>query len=193
MLFLGVSATAMSATAMAQALPSTPAPSGDLALTYHWVRTNTQPGDCGCFDLNGGGLSGSWNLPHRWAAVAEISAEYAGNGPASGDTLTLLSYQAGARYRLPHPWLHGAHAPQPFAQALLGVGHAGGGLAGAGDGTHAFVTRVGGGIDLPLHSGIALRVIQADYYLTNFANTANDHQNNLLLGGGFVFRWSMHK
>jgi hypothetical protein len=125
--------------------------------------------------------------------VAEISGEYAGNGPSTGETLTLVSYLAGARYRLPHPWLHGAHAPQPFAQALLGSGHAGGGLAGASDGTRAFVTRIGGGIDLPLRSGIALRVIQADYYLTDFANSVNDHQNNLLLGGGVVLHWSMHK
>jgi outer membrane immunogenic protein len=188
MLFFGVAATAV-----AQALPTAPTVSGDVALTYHWVRTNTQPGDCGCFDLNGGGVSGSWNLPHGLAAVAEITGEYAGNGPSTGNTLTLVSYQAGMRYRLPQPWLHGARAPQPFAQALVGSGHAGGGLAGAGDGTHAFVTRIGGGGDLPLRSGIALRVIQADYYLTNFANTVNDHQNNLLLGAGVVFHWSMHK
>jgi outer membrane immunogenic protein len=188
MLFLGVAATAV-----AQAVPSVPAPSGDIAWTYHWVRTNTQPGDCGCFDLNGGGLSGSWNLPHRWAAVAEISGEYAGHGPTTGDTLSLASYLGGMRYRLPHPWPHGAHAPQPFLQGLLGVGHAGGGLAGAGDGTYAFVSRLGGGIDLPLRSGLALRVIQADYDLTNFANTVNDHQNNLLLGAGVVLRWSPRK
>jgi outer membrane immunogenic protein len=188
MLFVGVAATAV-----AQAVPSVPASSGDVALTYHWVRSNTQPGDCGCFDLNGGGLSGSWNLPHGWAAVAEVSGEYAGNGPSSGDTLTLLSYLAGARYRLPGPWLHGAHAPQPFVQVLVGAGHAGGGLAGAGDGAYAFVSRIGGGIDLPLRSGIALRLIQADYDLTNFANSVNDHQNNLLLGAGVVLHWSIRK
>jgi hypothetical protein len=134
----------------------------------------------------------SWNLPHRWAAVAEISGEYAGNGP-TGDTLTLVSYLGGMRYRLPQPWRHGTHAPQPFAQALVGAGHVGGGLAGAGDGTQAFVSRIGGGIDLPLGSKIALGVLQADYYRTNFPNTVNDHQNNLLLGAGIVFHWSMNK
>jgi hypothetical protein len=36
-------------------------------------------------------------------------------------------------------------------------------------------------------------VIQADYYLTNFANGVNDHQNNLLLGAGVVFHWSTQK
>jgi len=188
MLFLGV-ATA----AGAQALPNDATQSGDVALTYHWVRTNTQPADCGCFDLNGGALSASWNLPHRWAAVAEISGEYAGSGPTTGDTLTLVSYLAGMRYRLPQLWTHSAHALQPFAQALVGSGHAGGGLAGAGDGTRAFVARMGGGVELPLGSKIALRVIQADYYLTNYANGVNAHQNNLLLGAGVVFHWSIQK
>jgi hypothetical protein len=29
-----------------------------------------------------------------------------------------------------------------------------------------------------------------DYYLTTFANSTNDHQNNLLVGAGIVFHWS---
>ena len=32
---------------------------GDAAATYHWVHTNAGPGQCGCFGLNGAGLSGS--------------------------------------------------------------------------------------------------------------------------------------
>jgi outer membrane immunogenic protein len=188
MLFLGVAATAV-----AQAVPSAPAPSGDVALTYHWVRTNAQPGDCGCFDLNGGGFSGSWRLRPRWSAVGEFSEEYAGSGPNPGETLRLLSYLGGVRYQLPHTWFGGAHALQPFGQVLVGGGHASGELAGAGEGTNAFVARVGGGLDLPLKGGLAVRVLQADYDVTTFANGVNDHQNNLLLGTGVVYRWSRTK
>jgi len=43
---------------------------------------------------------------------------------------------------------------------------------------------------VPLSSRFAVRVIQIDYYLTNFANATNDHQNNLLVGAGIVFHWS---
>ncbi|MGB8521842.1 MAG: hypothetical protein WCD43_02655 [Candidatus Acidiferrales bacterium] len=43
---------------------------------------------------------------------------------------------------------------------------------------------------MPLSPRFAVRVIQIDYYLTNFANATNDHQNNLLVGAGFVFHWS---
>jgi outer membrane immunogenic protein len=187
LLFGGITAV------MAQATPSE-SYSGDAALTYHWIRTNDPPGgDCGCFNLNGGGLSGSWILLPRLSLVGEVSVEHAGSVLSTGKSLTLTSYLAGGRYRLPQPWLHGLHAPQPFAQALVGGGHAGGGIAGAGDGSSTFVTRIGGGIDLPVRSGVSIRIIQADYYLTDFANSVNNHQNNLLLTAGVVLHWSRIK
>ena len=70
-LFLGL-ATA----AMAQATSGV-SHDGDIALTYHWVHTNAPPGGgCGCFALNGGGLSASWNLGPQLAAVAEFSVDH---------------------------------------------------------------------------------------------------------------------
>jgi outer membrane immunogenic protein len=91
--FLGVTTAAMAQSS----------DSGDAALTYHWVRPNAPPGNCGCFGLNGGGISGSWNFKPRIAAVAEISAEHAGNVLSTSGSLTLTSILAGARYRLPQP------------------------------------------------------------------------------------------
>lgn len=63
-----------------------------------------------------------------------------------------------------------------------------GGIAGAGDHAYAFESRVGGGIDIPLSPHFVLRMVQADYEATTFANSVNNHQNNLLLGAGVVFR-----
>src|SRR5271169_791962 len=80
---------------------------GDAAATYEWVRTNAGPGECGCFGMNGGGLSGSWNFHGPWSLVADISSEYAGSVSPAGDSLTLTSFLAGARYRIPQPWLEG--------------------------------------------------------------------------------------
>ena len=175
--------------AMAQAT-SGESHSGDAALTYHWVHTNAPPGGgCGCFALNGVGLSGSWNLRSRLAVLAELSVDHTGSALSTNESLTLASYLAGARYRLPDPWMSGPHALQPFAQVLVGGAHAGGGIAGVADGTSAFAGRLGGGIDLPVNYAIAVRV-QGDYYMTNFANTADNHQNNILLGAGVVVRWS---
>jgi outer membrane immunogenic protein len=164
--------------------------SGDLAAVYHWVRSNAGPGDCGCFGLNGGGLSGSWNFHGRRSVVADISAEHTGSGAPIGNSLTLTSFLAGARYQIPQRWFEGNHRPQPFAQILLGSTHVGGGVAGVADGSFEFATRVGGGVDVPLNSHFAVRAVQIDYYLTTFANSTNNHQNNFLLGAGMVYHWS---
>lgn len=167
--------------------------SGDAAATYQWVRSNAGPGECGCFGMNGGGLSGSWNFHGPWSAVVDFSAEHGSGAPPAGDSLTLTSFLAGARYQIAQPWLKGNHKPAPFAQILLGGAHAGGGEAGVADGSYRFATRIGGGIDVLINSHFAVRAIQLDYYLTTFANATNDHQNNLLVGVGVVYRWSREK
>ncbi len=163
---------------------------GDVAATYHWVRSNAGPGQCGCFGLNGAGISGSWNFRGPWSLVTEFSSEYTGSAPTTGSSLTLTSILAGGRYYLPQPWLHGSHKPLPFAQVLVGAAHAGGGVAGIGDSSYGFATRIGGGIDVRLNSRFLVRVLQIDYDLTHIANATNNHQNNLLVGAGFVFHWS---
>lgn len=163
---------------------------GDTALTYQWVHSNTQPGVCGCFGLNGGGVSASIDTIPHLSAVVSVDGAYEGKGSPTGNTLTLVSYLAGLRFSFRRPGSVAHHRPQPFAQVLLGTAHAGGGVAGAGDGTFAFATRAGGGLDLPLHKTFSVRLIQADYFLTDFANTTNNDQNNLKLGAGAVFRWS---
>ena len=164
-------------------------PRGDAALTYQWVRTNATPGNCGCFSMNGGGASVSYNLSSRLAAVAEFSADSASNVFSQGKSLTVTSFMAGARYRLLPQLARRPHRIEPFVQLLVGAAHAGGGIAGRADGAYAFASRVGGGIDLPVTSRIAVRLIQVDYFFTHFTNFTNDHQNNLLLGAGVVFRW----
>ena len=178
------------AAAWAQAVATGESHSGDAGVTYHWVHTNAPPeGGCGCFPLNGGGISASWNFGPRLAAVAEFSVDHTSNALSSSRSLTLTSYLGGARYRLPRPWMHGEHALRPFAQVLVGAAHAGGGMAGVADGTSAFAGRLGGGVDLPLNHGIAVRLIQADYYMTSFKNSADNRQNNVLLGAGIILHW----
>ena len=104
---------------------------GDAALTYHWVRTNTL-GSCGCFSLNGGGVSASWRFMPLLAAVGEASVEHTAQGPTGG-SLTLTSYLFGARrYVSITHGSEGGSGLQSFAQILVGAGHAGGGVAGPG-------------------------------------------------------------
>ena len=177
--------------AVGQALPSgsSSLSGGDAALTYHWVRTNTL-GSCGCFSLNGVGLAASWVFRPPFAAVAEVSVEHTASGP-SGNSLTLTTYMAGARYAVDlQPSREGTRRLRGFAQLLAGGGHAGGGVAGPGDATNSFVSRIGGGLDWPINPRFTARIIQADYYLTAFNNGDNNHQNNILIGAGIVYLWS---
>ena len=176
--------------AVAGAQSQQPAYRGDVAATYQWVRTNTPNGTCDCFNLNGGDISASWKLLPRLSAVADVSLEHASDVLGSGNSLTLSSYMAGPRFRLLRSWRHSPHTPEPFAQILLGAARAGGGAAGAGDRTTVFTARVGGGMDVGVGGGFAVRLFQVDYYLTDFANSTNNHQNNLLVGAGLVYRWS---
>jgi hypothetical protein len=169
--------------------------SGDAAVTYQWVHTNAGPGQCGCFGVNGGGISASWSVRGPWSVVADFSSQAATGAPTVGSSLTLTSGLGGARFELPRlrrNWIHGAHRVQPFAQILVGVSHAGGGAAGLGDGTNRFAARAGGGLDVPVSRRFSVRG-QVDYFATTFANATNDHQNNLLIGAGVVYHWSFAK
>jgi peptidoglycan-associated lipoprotein len=47
----------------------------------------------------------------------------------------------------------------------------------------------GGGLDIGFTRLIALRAIEADYYLTRFDNGVNDHQNNLRISAGVIIRF----
>ena len=178
----------MAPVAMAQAVSTGASRGGDAALTYQYVHSNTQPGQCGCFSITGGGLAMTRSvLNEHTAAVLDLSVVTAKNGPGTGNSLTLVSYLAGGRYYVSQPWLSRV---QPFGQALVGVAHAGGGIAGAGDGKYAMAARVGAGLDVPVSYKLAIRLLQVDYYLTDFPNAANEHQNNYLIGGGVVFRFA---
>jgi outer membrane immunogenic protein len=165
---------------------------GDVAVTYHWMRANAAPGECGCFSLHGFGVSGSWNIHSAWSIVTEFGSEFRAS-TSTQDSLTVTSFLAGARYRIPQPWLKGAHRPEPFAQFLIGPAHAGGGEAGVADGAYAFASRLGGGIDVPLKSHFEVRPFQVEWFRTQFANTKNDRQNNLLVSAGLVYHWSHSK
>ena len=169
--------------------------SGDAAATYHWVHTNAGPGQCGCFGLNGAGISGSWNVHGPWSLVVDASSEFTSSASSTGNSLTLTSFLAGGRFQLPEPWLRGIrrHRPQPFAQVLVGAAHAGGLEAGVGDASYRFAARVGAGIDVPLSARFAIRAIQIDYFPTTFANATNNHQNNLMISVGIVYHWSRQK
>ena len=164
----------------------------DAGVEYNYVRANAAPGVCGCFALNGGSGWVAFNFSHSLAVVGEIASQHAANISSTGAGLTLTSFLAGTRYT----WTRSGRFA-PFAQVLLGGAHASGTLAPGNSGlagsSNAFALTAGGGLDVGLTRHIALRAIEADYYLTRFANGINDDQNNLRLAAGLMIRFGRRR
>jgi peptidoglycan-associated lipoprotein len=160
----------------------------ELGGNYDYVRTNAPPGGCGCFSMNGGSGWFGYNFNSRLGLVGEVGSEFASNINGTSGSLTLTSYLFGPRYS----WHH-TNRVVPFGQLLLGGAYGSGALtptASGRDGSaNAFAMTVGGGMDVPLTRHLALRTFQIDYYLTRFTNDGNDHQNNLRIGFGMVYRF----
>ncbi len=159
----------------------------DVGVDYNYVRANAPAGGCGCFGLNGGSGWAAFNFNRSLGIVGEIASQHASNISGTGADLTLTSFLAGPRYT----WTHAGRFA-PFAQLLLGGAHASGSLAPGNSGlpgsANAFAMTAGGGLDIGLTRRIALRAFEADYYLTRFDNGVNDHQNNLRIVSGVIFR-----
>jgi len=156
------------------------------------VRANAPAGGCGCFGLNGGSGWVAFNFKRSLGIVGEIASQHASNISSTGADLTLTSFLAGPRYA----WTRAGRFA-PFAQLLLGGAHASGSLAPGNSGlpgsANAFAMTAGGGLDIGLTRRIAVRAFEADYYLTRFDNGVNDHQNNLRIAAGVIFRMGPSK
>jgi outer membrane immunogenic protein len=158
----------------------------EVGVSYLYTHTNAPPGGCGCFAMNGAGAWVAFHVTDHLAIVGEVSGQNASNVLGSGTDLTVISYTAGPRYS----WRK-LRSVVPFGQALFGGAHASGNYYPTGNGlygSNSFAITVGGGLDLPVCGRLTVRAIEADYYLTRFANVINDHQNNLRIGAGVIFR-----
>jgi outer membrane immunogenic protein len=150
-------------------------PRVEISAGYTYVRTNAPPGGCGCFSLNGGSASVAYRVMRHFGLVGDLAVVHNGNVNGSNLGVTLTSYTFGPQFSLP------IHRLTPFGRILVG-----GAYESAGD-SSAFAANLGGGLDLRLDRRWSLRLFEADYYLTHFANPVNSHQNNLRLGTGLVF------
>lgn len=160
----------------------------EVGANYNLVRTNAPPGGCGCFTMNGASGWFGYRLDRNWEVVGEVGGEHASNidGTAAGFTLT--TFLGGLRY-FPHP----GHRMMPFVQLLQGGAHASGaltpGTSGLPGSANGFAFAPGGGVDVKLKDHFAVRVVQVDYLLTRINNGGNDHENNLRIGFGVVYRF----
>jgi hypothetical protein len=187
-------------------------PKVEVPLVYSYMRFNPENSQTvSSFSLNGGGGGVAVYLSHWIGIQAEFNGyasttqtfHFAGSSPlcpigctvtASGD---LFTYNVGPifKYRTEHF--------EPFIETMFGGAHTNiyGDLKKAcglscttnvSPSNNAFSFILGGGIDVPVGHGIAIRAAQLDYVLTRFDSeftNSNQNQSNLRFQAGVVLRF----
>jgi hypothetical protein len=142
------------------------------------------------FNMNGGSGSVAYHLTHWFALVGEVGATHQGAVVSKPFSLTVTTYEFGPRVT----WRNHSHLT-PYAQVLIGGGHAGGTLYTSSLGTglapigasNDFNFSAGGGVDWKINHAFSVRVGQAEYLHTQFPNGINASQSNFRLSTGVVF------
>jgi len=131
-------------------------------------------------DANGGSGSVSFN-PNSWLGLVGEFGGY--NGGTSSINGTLYTYLFGPKVA----YRRGRFTP--FVQALFGGAHITAGSTINATSENAFATAVGGGLDWNATKFVGVRVVQADYLLTELNDGFNNKQNSLRISAGVVFRF----
>jgi outer membrane immunogenic protein len=143
--------------------------------------------------LNGASGSVAYNFNKWIGAVADFGVYGQSNVASESRSLTVSSFLFGPRVS----WR--GHNLVPFAQVLLGAGHATGTLytTSLGNGTaplgasSGFMLTAGGGVDWKPRPAIGIRIIETEYMYSQFLNAAaspdSNRQNNIRISTGIVF------
>jgi outer membrane immunogenic protein len=157
-----------------------------IGANYTYLHTNVVPG-CDCFSMNGGGAQVEYGLRPHLSLLGDFTATHEGGITPDHYDLTQFTFAGGIRYRPAISF----HRIQPFGDLLFGAAYTTGSLSpnntGFGSST-AFAFQTGGGVELRLSRRWTLVPVQADYLLTTFSNGADNHQNDLRISAGLLFR-----
>jgi opacity protein-like surface antigen/outer membrane protein OmpA-like peptidoglycan-associated protein len=181
-------------------------PKVELFLGYSYFRgLPTYAAGNRMVELNGGTASVAFNLNRYLGLVGDFAGfrdtqlnltGLGANPPRVADSSgSVFTYLFGPRlsYR---KW----ERVTPFAQALFGGVHASQVKLSGCTGTlctplptqNAFAFTAGGGLDIKVQRHLAIRVVQAEYMMTRFADVttgASNSQNDLRLSAGLVLRF----
>jgi hypothetical protein len=130
------------------------------------------------FNLNGFHVSAAENLNKWVGGVLDFSTHY---GTFNGVNVNMQSIMYGPRFAY-----RKSKVVTPSAHALFGVVRGSAGFDGISKADTHFGLALGGEIDVRINQWVALRVVQADYIMTNFVNT---RQDNIRISAGLVFRF----
>ncbi len=115
-----------------------------------------------------------WNasLTGNFKHVLGITGDFSGVYKSKTSNSSVYTYTVGPvlTARLP--------VVQPFVHALFG----GATISAGGQSSSAFAMFLGGGLDIGLRKGIGLRLVQADWMMTQFGNQTQDRQGRVSAG-----------
>lgn len=150
---------------------------------YDYVRYNANPRVSGIppsESFNANGVSGQIEYnANNWLGVVSDFSGYAVARQGFATTHQ-ISYLFGPRINLRRSKV------TPFAQVLLGRVWAEDGIT-LGSVT-AFGLTAGGGVDVRVSRHIAIRPVQAEYFLTKFRDGNSNRQNNFRFSTGIIIR-----
>ena len=170
---------------------------GDVAVTYTLERSKIANTACGCFWLNGASLDGAYTFHKGWGIAANLTGEHASN-IAPGVNLGKISYLVGPRYTGKLSFVgHKNHEGRAFAEFLIGGTHGFDSVfPGAASSTataNSFAMQLGGGIDVPIKNGFAVRALEMDYVHTSLPNNGSNSQNDFRIAFGVAYHWKAKK
>ena len=191
-LMIGMGWMSMTSSAQQAAPPAGRVSPLEVSYSYDYARANAGPGQCGCFNMNGGSLEVAVHAYRGLSAVVDLGGEWvASMGAATDVGLSLSTLTVGPRYSQHFAGRRFARYT-PFVQGLVGGARGFGSIFPGAGGVQGSATSLavltGGGLDVSLNRYLALRPIQADYLMTQMPNNANNQQNLLRLGAGIVLR-----
>ena len=166
-------------------------PRAQAAVNYSYMRANAAPGNCGCFNLNGGSTEIAVRAFRHFSAVFDLTGTHASTTSIPGQSLSLLSYTGGPRFSYPLR-RRGRTRMIPFVQGLVGAVHGfDGQFPNAGTLSSSatnLAVLVGGGLDLEFNHRLSIRAGQVDYGLNHLPNNINNSENLLRVSAGVVLR-----
>jgi opacity protein-like surface antigen len=202
----------MPAASMAAAMPYSKGlesytPRVEVFLGYSYLRAVPSPAAGNRLGwLNGGSASIAFNLNRYLGIVGDFGGlddtqlllQGTGTNPSTtvDSSGTVFTYLFGPRLSF-----RGHDRVTPFGQVLFGGIHASqatlsSGCTGTGctllPSESKFAMTAGGGLDVKVNHHIAIRIIQAEYLMTNFEDRttgASATQNDMRLSSGIVFRF----
>jgi opacity protein-like surface antigen len=171
------------------------APKFELAGTYAYMRSNIKgPGGYSeGLQVNGGTGSMTFNVTNSLGIVAELGGYNSSTvSSAGGKDISFASYLFGPRYSF-RKW----DTITPYVQTLFGGVKGNNALTVGASGQsgqfqanqNAFAWTVGGGMDAKVTNYLAVRVFQAEYFMTKWPDGAQNRQTNFRIETGLVFRF----